>query len=168
MAKRVFSVQSYTPTAVADTTNLTNLAYQAIAASGAAAGLLVSEIFIGGQATASTVNDFVFARDTIVGATPTALPAGSNDGPMNSLTAALSAVPITYTGATTLPQRTSATTAARLNLSMNAFGGIIRWVAYPGEEWGIIGVTVNISESTLSCMTAGGGLTGSHLVYEPY
>ena len=48
MAKRVFSVQSYTPTAVADTTNLTNLAYQAIGASGASAGLNVMEVYIGG------------------------------------------------------------------------------------------------------------------------
>ena len=166
MAKRIFSVQSFTPTAVADTTNLTNLAYMAIGASGAATGMTIMEIYIGGAATASTVNTMVFARDSTLGGTLTALPAGSSDGPADSRTAALAAVPLTFTGATTIPQRSAATTAARLNLTHNAFGGIVRWVSAPGEEWGITGVTVNISESSLSCVGSGGGLVGAHIVYE--
>lgn len=170
MAKRIFAAQSYTPTATADTaTTLANGTYQAIGASGATAGLQVSEIYIGGQASASSINLGVFARDHVLGATLTALAAPNSDGPMSTLTAALAAPPLTFVAATTPPQRSILTTAARLNLSMNAFGGIVRWVAYPGEEWAIVGVTVDVSESSLSCYTGGSaGLVGSHLVYEPW
>lgn len=169
MAKRSFSAATYTPTATGDTVALANATYQAIGASGAAAGLLVSEIEIGGQASASSVNIMQFARDSTLAITPTALAAPNSDGPMNTLTAALAAPALTYVAAATSPQRSASAAAARLSLSHNAFGGIVRWVAYPGEEWGIIGVTVNISESSLSCFTGGGvGLIGSHIIYEPF
>jgi hypothetical protein len=169
MAKRIFSVPTFTPAALADVINLTNGAYLAIGASGATAGLLVSEIYQGGLNTSSAVNLNMFARDHIIGATPTALAAPNSDGPMSTMTAALAATPITYVGATTIPQRSTLTSAARLNLSFNSFGGIVRWVAYPGEEWGIIGVSVDVSESTLSGYTgSGAGLQGAHIVYEPF
>lgn len=169
MAKRSFSVATWTPQATADTTNLANNNHMSIAASGATAGLNVIEIFIGGQATSSTVNYMTFARHSTVGAGNSALVAPATDGPLNTMTAALAAVPITYTVASTLPQRSVATTAARLQLSLNVFGGIIRWVAAPGEEWGIVGVSVNVSESSLSAYTGStAGLIGSHLIYEPF
>lgn len=169
MAKRSFQAATYTPTATADTTNLTNGTYQAIGASGATAGLNVIEIQIGGQASASSINIMQFARDSTLMATPTALAAPNSDGPLNSLTAALAAVPITAVAATTAPQRSAATTSARLALSLNAFGGIVRWQAAPGEEWGIVGITVSISESSLSAFTGGSvGLIGSHIIYEPF
>ncbi len=167
MAKRVFQAASYTPTATADTTNLVNSTYQCIGASGATAGLNVIEIYEGGQASASSINIMQFARDVVL-SVASALVAPNSDGPMDTRTAALAAVPITNTLATTPPQRSSAITAARLGLSLNTFGGIVRWVAAPGEEWGITGVTVNISESSLSAFTGGSaGLMSSHLVYEP-
>lgn len=169
MAKRSFSVATYTPTATADTTAMANATYQSIGASGATAGLNVIEIFIGGQASASSINLMQFARDSTLSATPTALAGPNSDGPLNSLTAALAAVPITCVAAATGPSRSAVTTSARLNLSMNAFGGIIRWVAAPGEEWGIVGVTVSISESSLSAYTGGSvGAIGSHIIYEPF
>lgn len=169
MAKRSFSAATWTPTATADTTNLANSTFMSIGASGATAGLQVMEIYIGGQASASSINIMQFARDSTLVATPTALAAPNSDGPLDSRTAALAAVPITAVQAGTAPQRSAATTAARLALSLNAFGGIVRWVAAPGEEWGITGVTVNISESSLSAFTGGSvGLIGSHIVYEPF
>ncbi len=170
MAKRIFQVPTYTPTATADTTNLANNTHQSIGASGATAGLNVIEIYIGGQATASSVNIMMFARDVVLAGTPTALAAPAGDGPMDTRTAALAAVPITFNFVTTTPnQRSSAVAQARLNLSLNAFGGIVRWVAAPGEEWGITGITVNVSESSLSAFTGGSvGLIGSHIVYEPF
>jgi hypothetical protein len=110
-------------------------------------------------------------------AAPGAAPAGAllvsaapaADGPMNTLTAALSSVPITCTAATTGPSRSVATTTARLNLALNAYGGIVRWVPFQTEEWGIIGVSTSISESSLSNYT--GGATApisTNIVYEPY
>lgn len=167
MAKRSFSAASYTPTATADTTALANSTHQSIGASGATARLNVLEIYLGGQASASSINLMQFARNSTVGVA-SALVAPNTDGPMDTATAALAAVPITYTLATTPPQRTVSTAAARLTLSLNTFGGIVRWVAAPGEEWGITGVTVNVSESSLSAYTGGSaGLLGSHIIYEP-
>lgn len=170
MAKRIFQVPTYTPTATADTTNLANNTFMAIGASGATAGLNVIEIYEGGQASASSINIMMFARDSTLAGTPTALSAPVSDGPMDTRTAALAAVPITYNFVTTTPpQRSALTSAARLNLSLNTFGGIVRWVAAPGEEWGITGVTVSVSESSLSAFTGGSaGLMGSHIVYEPF
>ena len=87
----------------------------------------------------------------------------------NTLTAALAAPALTFVASTTKPQRSTLASAGRLNLSFNAFGGIVRWVAAPGEEWGIVGVTVNLSESSLSAFTgSSSGLMGAHIVYEPF
>lgn len=169
MAKRSFQATTYTPTATADTTALANGTHQTIGASAAGAGLNVLELYIGGQASASSINIMQFARDSTLGATPTALSAPNSDGPLNTLTAAAQVGSITFVAAGTPPQRSAVTTSARLNLSLNAFGGIVRWVAAPGEEWGIVGVTVSVSESSLSAFTGGSvGLIGSHIVYEPF
>ncbi len=168
MAKRIFQVPNYTPTAIADTTNMVNNTFQTIGANGAATGLKISEIRISGLATTTGVALMMFARDVVLAGTPTALAAPASDGPTNTLTGALSSAMITYNFVTTTPnQRTSAVTAARLNLGLNTFGGISAWYGGPGEEWGIVGVTVNISESTLSAFTGGSpGAIMSHIVYE--
>ncbi len=169
MAKRIFQCPTWAPTATADTTNLANNTHMSIGASGATAGLNVIEIYEGGQAAASAPNIMLFARDVVLAGTPTALAAPSGDGAMDTRTAALAAPPITFNFVSTTPnQRSSATAQARLNLSFNAFGGIVRWVAAPGEEWGITGITVNVSESSLSALGTGGGLMGAHLIYEPF
>lgn len=138
--------------------------------SAAGNGLNVIEIYEGGQATASAVNIMMFARDSTLSAIPTALAAPASDGPLDSRTAAAQiASGVTNNFAGTAPQRSATTTSARLNLSFNAFGGIVRWVAAPGEEWGITGVTASISESSLSAFTGGSvGLMGAHIVYEPF
>lgn len=170
MAKRIFQVPTFTPTATADTaTTLANGTHMAIGASGATAGLNVVEIMIGGQATSSNAMLMMFARDHVLGATLTALAAPASDGPMDTRTAPLAAVPLTFTAATTPPQRSALTTAARLNFSFNAFGGVVRWQAAPGEEWGITGVTVDVSESSLSNFTGGASAAvGAHIIYEPF
>jgi hypothetical protein len=168
MSKRSFGVATMTPTATADTVGLTNATYMALAST-SAGGLLVSEIFIGGQASASSINLMQFARDSTVGASVAALVAPNSDGFLNpALASALSSSMVSFTNATTAPQRSAAIAQARLHLNLNAFGGIVRWVAYPGEEWWITGVAVNTSESTLSAYTGGSvGAIGAHIVYEP-
>lgn len=171
MAKRVFQSTTFTPTATADNTAMTNATYMAIGAGSATQMLNVIEIYEGGQASASAVNIMQFARDLVLGATPTALAGGSGagDGPLNGATAALAAPVLTFIAATTGPSRTNTGTTARLNLTFNAFGGVVRWVAAPGEEWTIIGTTVSISESSLSAFTGGSvGAMGAHIVYEPF
>jgi hypothetical protein len=77
--------------------------------------------------------------------------------------------PVSYVAAATAPNRSPAATIARLGLTFNSFGGIVRWVAAPGEEWTIVGNAVNVSESVLSAQNVGtAGLMGSHFVYEPF
>lgn len=169
MAKRIFQVATLTPTAQADGGALTNATYMAIGAGSATQMLNIVEIYEGGQASASSINIMQFARDLVLGVIPTALAAPNGDGPMNGATAALAAPPITFIAAGTGPSRTNTATTARLNLTFNAFGGIVRWMPSPGEEWTIIGTTVSISESSLSAFTGGSiGAMGAHIVYEPF
>lgn len=169
MGKRSFQNPTWTPAATADTTNLVNSNFMAIGASAATTGLLISEIYMGGQAGSSSPSIMVFARDSTLMATITALAGPVSDGPLNTLSPAAQTGSLTGVQAGTAPQRSALTTSARLNLSFNAFGGIVRWVAYPGEEWGIVGITASISESSLSAFTGGTvGLLGSHIVYETY
>lgn len=167
MAKRSFGAQNFTPTVSADNAALAG-GWMAIGASAAAAGLLVYEIYEGGEASASSVNGMVFARDSTLGATLTALSSPNQDGPMNTLTAAAQVGSLTFVASTTIPIRSNVTTSAKLHLSFNSFGGIVRWVAAPGEEWGIIGVTASISESSLSAGFGSPGAMSAHIVYEAY
>lgn len=168
MAKRVFQAATYTPTATADNTALTNATYQAIGAGSATQFLKIHEIFVGGQHTASGVAIMQFARDLVLAITPTALTTPNGDGPMNGASAALAAPALTFVAAATGPSRTNTGTTARLNFSFNTFGGQARWQAPPDATWDIIGQTVSISESSLSCFTGGApGPVGSHIIYEP-
>jgi hypothetical protein len=169
MGKRIFQALGFSPTAQADNTALTSATYMAIESQSATAGLQVIEIYEGGQASASSINVMVFSRDVVHGVIPTALATPNSDGVMNSFGTSTSAT--TYVAAGTGPSRITAATNAKLNLSFNAFGGIVRWVAAPGEEWGIVGTATSVSGSTLSASNAVSGSVGqmgAHIVYEPY
>lgn len=168
MAKRIFQQATFTPTATGDGSALANATYLAIEAGSATQQINVIEIYEGGQASASSVNIMMFARNLTAATTPTALAAPNGDGPMSTATAALALPPVTYVAAGTGPQRTNTALTARLNLSFNAFGGLVRWQAAPGEEWGITGTSVSVAPSSLSAFTGGTpGLMGAHIVYEP-
>lgn len=165
-SRRVFQANGWTPTAVADTTNFTDGGYVAIGANNANTGLMISEIRLSGQAAASAVNEMLFARDSTLGGTLTALASPNSDGPMNGIGGAAAA--LTFVASTTKPQRAAAATSARLNLSFNAFGGQQVWQAMPGGEWYIIGITASVSESSLSTPTSSPGRMGSQIIYEPF
>ena len=89
MSKRVFQVATFTPTATADNSPLANATYMAIGADSATQTINVTEIYQAGQAATSAVNIMQFARDLVLGATPTALAAPNGDGPVSGATAAL-------------------------------------------------------------------------------
>ncbi len=167
MAKRSLSVSTFTPTATADTIALANDTYFGLLQGGTATQELnFLEIFLGGQAAASAPTIMVFGRDSTVGATVTA---GTElrEGPLNAATADLAAPPVFGRNATTPPQR-SLTDGHLLNLSYNAFGGIVRWLAAPGEELTTVGNTAPLGEMSLSAFTGGSpGLMGGHIIYEP-
>ena len=167
MSKRIFQVNAFTATATADTTNLASGTHLSISAVAATNRCAISEIYMGGQNTSSNVNIMMFARHSTVGITLTALSAPNSDGPMDGLTQAVTSAARGFVAATTAPQRSVGTTSARLALTYNSFGGIVRWVAPPGGEWFITGVSVDVSESSLSAFSGGaGGVMSAHIVYE--
>lgn len=168
MAKRSFGNVNYTMTGIADNTALTG-PFQAIKGGSATQLIDVIEVYLAGMAAASAPTFAVFARDLVLAVTPTALANPAYDGPMNAATAALAAPPVTMTAAGTGPSRSNTTTDAKIQLGFNAFGGIVRWVAAPGEEWKITGSGTTVGESSLSSFNAGTpGLMNSHIIYEPF
>lgn len=167
MAKRIVSMTTQTPTATADTANLADATYPFLLQGGSATQRVnVIEVQLGGQAGASSPTIMLLSRDSTVAAT-NSLGTGQNDTPMDASTAALAAPPLVGNTNTTKPQRSAS--AHLLNLSFNAFGGIVRWVTAPGEEISIIGNTASLGEISLSAFTGGTpGAIGAHMVYEPF
>jgi hypothetical protein len=170
MSKRIFHATNWTPTAQADTTALSNATYQALKA-GVTTALQVIDIQIAGLATSTAPTLMQFARASTLETTPTALAAPNSDGFMNPLSSALSTTSTAFVAAATGPQRSATVTDAKLDLNVNAFGGIVRWQAAPGEEWWIYGastVAAPAGESILSAFTGGTvGAISSHIIYEP-
>lgn len=165
MAKRSFKIATWTPTAVADTTNFTDNGYCALQGGSATQRTAVTEIYMGGQAAASAPCIMNFSRDSTVGVTLTALTTGQSDASLDPATDALAAPLVPFTASTTKPQRSA--TLGLLNLSFNAFGGLVRWLAAPGEEIWMLGNTASFGEVSLSAYTGGApGLLGSHIIYE--
>jgi hypothetical protein len=167
MAKRIYSKTTFTPTATADTTNLVDTTYFGIIQGGSSTQRVnILEVFMGGQAGSSAPSIMLLSRDTTVGVT-ISNGTGVTDAPLDASTAALAAPPLVGDTCTTKPQRSSS--AHLLNLSYNAFGGLVRWLAAPGEEISIIGNTQPLGEVSLSAFTGGTtGLMGGHIVYEPF
>jgi hypothetical protein len=171
MSRRSFKVSTWTPVAVADTANFTAAGFMAIQGGSATQINQIWEVFMGGQATSSSPSIMIVARDSTVGATLTALSTGNSDAPLDTATAALAAPPVSFVASTTLPQRSA--TAGLLNLSFNAFGGIVRWAA--PDEHGCLRMLGNAAPATgaggeisLSAYTGGTpGLMGSHIIFEP-
>src|SRR3990167_3698399 len=137
MAKWVFKVSTFTPVAVADTTNFNDAGYMGLMGGSTTQRIDILEVFMGGQATSSAPSLMILSRDSTVQATPTALSTGESNAALDPATAALAAAQVAFTASTTKPQRSA--TLGLLNLSYNAFGGIVRWVAAPGEEIGVLG-----------------------------
>jgi hypothetical protein len=167
MAKRIVSVTTITPTAFGDTTNMTSGTYPFIIQGGSTTQRVnVLELYMGGQAGSSTPAIMILARDSTVAVT-NSFGTGQTDAAMDASTAALAAPPLTGNTNSTAPQRSS--TLHLLNLSMNSFGGIVRWVAPPGEEISLIGNTAaSLGEVSFSAFTGGTpGAMGVHCIYEP-
>jgi hypothetical protein len=127
MAQFTHGAPGWTPVAHADGASaLANNSYQALRGGAATQLARIVEVFVGGEATSSTVNRMALRRLSTNASTPT----DQTPAPLNIYTPA--AVAQGYVAATTGP--TIASTQHLLNLAFNAFGGIIRWVAAPGEE----------------------------------
>lgn len=165
MAKRIVSVTTITPTATADTVNLVDATYPFLVQGGSPTQRVnILEIYEGGQAGSSTPTLMILSRDSTVAVT-NSYGTGATDAAMDASTAALAAPPLTGNTNSTKPQRSSS--LHLLNLSFNAFGGVVRWVAPPGEEISVIGNTASLGEVSFSAFTGGTpGPMGGHLIYE--
>jgi hypothetical protein len=167
MARRIVSVTTLTPTAFADTTNLTSATYAFIIQGGTTSQLVrLHEISLSGQAASSSSPTFmILARDSTVAST-NSNGAGQTDAPISPLTAALAAPTLTGNTNTTAPQRSS--TLHLLNCSLNAFGGVYFWRANKWDECiETYGNAVNVGEISLSAFTGGTpGALGLHGIYE--
>lgn len=108
----------------------------------------ILEFLIGGEATASAVNRVALQIST-GGATPT------NATPEKFNSRSPAATTLFRTGWTTQPTLSG---SPLLSLAFNAFGGVIRWVAAPGEEIYLV------NGEQLSCRSLSGTSTVSATV----
>lgn len=169
MAKRIFQVTNWSPTATADTVAMTNDTYMAIRGGSATQLIEVQEIEVSGFAVANAPTILQFARHSIIATTPTALAAPASDGPMHPSTTALATPAVTFRAAVAGGQRSAAATEARLNMGLNAWGGIKRWVAAQGAPFSLLGNTATFGEASLSAFTGGTvGSISAHIIYEPF
>jgi hypothetical protein len=170
MSKRIYGpvAGGITPTATADATNLASntgsVGYiGAFLGASAIQKATFYEFYQGGLAATSAPTIMVVARDSTLAATLGATL--STDDVADGSAVALGTPLLVGNVWTTLPQRSS--TRHLLNLSFNAFGGIVRWVAAPGSELMLIGNAVNTGEISWSAFTGGTpGLMSAHCIYE--
>jgi hypothetical protein len=156
-----------TPVAVADGANFTDAGYMAIQGGSATQRIDIYEVEIAGLAAAAAATPLLLCRDSVVGATITGLASPNSNGALDPATAALAAPQQCFVATTTKPNRS--TSAARLALGLNAFGGIIRWNASPGSEFKILGNTASNGEASLSAFTGGApALVEAHILYETF
>lgn len=157
MAQYTTAAAGWTPVAHADAaSSLANNSYHALRTT-TASTLRVTEVFIGGEATSSTVNRMSLRRLSTNASTPTDV----TPAPLNPLSAP--SVSQGYVAASTGP--TIASTGHLLNLAMNTFGGIVRWVAAPGQE---IYATAQTAPNGQLCLDSisGTGVVSTHMIFE--
>ena len=171
MAKRSFAANAWTTgTGTADNAQVTSGSYQSLDPGSASQMLQVVEIYVGGLSTASAVQNLQFRRTGTAGTGgASALASPNSDGPLNTFAAAITTVPVAAVAyVTNQPIPTNTTTYSRLNLAMNAFGGIVRWVAAPGEEYWMVGTGANVAATLSNNTGSGTGTVSSHIIYEMF
>lgn len=162
MARWSSPQNNWTPAVVADTTAFAASGYQALQGGSTTQRTNLLELFLGGLAAVSSAMQMILARDSTVGVTPT--PAMFN--PLDAASAALAAPPVGFKTASTQPQRSA--TAYLLTPAFNGFGGVVRWVAAPGQEIGMLGNTAPNGELSLSCSGGTPSAISSHFIVEPF
>lgn len=162
MARWAANIPSWTPVPVADGTNMTDNGHHTIQGGSSTQRGELREVYLGGQAGASSPTFMVIGRTSVVGGTLTAARLAAID----PSTAALAAPPVSFAASTTKPQRSS-TLGMLAGLSFNAFGGVVRWVNGPDEIISYLGNTASLGELSLNAFTGGtAGLLMSHIIFE--
>jgi hypothetical protein len=164
MARFSLTSTSTTTASVADATNFVDQTYPFLLQGGSSTMRLnINEIYMGGESGSSAPQVMVLARDSTVGASVTAGQTRNAAGDGSST--APGTLPVVGNAATTKPQRSA--TLHLLHPSFNAFGGISRWQARPGEEISVVGNTASLGEMSLSAYTGTtAGQMSCHCIYE--
>jgi len=164
MSKEIGAITTHTPTATADTTNLVDATYPMCLQGVAGQRNMIYEVQLGGQAGVSAPTFMLLSRNSTAGGT-LSKGTGLTQAFLDAMSTALAAPAVIYNTTTTKPQRSA--TAHLLNLSFNAFGGIVRWVAAPGEEIVMSGAAQPGGDTSLSAFTGGTvGLMSAHMIFE--
>lgn len=158
MAAFSTNIPGWTTTAIAINTQATANNYHAVGTRSASDTCKITEIYMGGESTSSTVARMRYQRlstnaTAATDQTPVPLHYGSG--------VAISK----FYGTVGTTQPTFANTPSLLNLAFNAFGGIVRWVAYPGEELWQSTSTAPNAEAALASLS-GAGIISSTIVFE--
>lgn len=143
-------VPTWTPIATADTIALVDGSHHTLQGGVGTQRSELLEIYLGGQAGASSPTFMVCGRTSTVGATLTAL----RLAPVDPSAVLIANPPVSYGTATTDPQR-SATLGMLVPLSFNAFGGIVRWYRGPEQIISMLGNTASLGELSLNAFTGG-------------
>lgn len=152
MAKYSGTWTSVTATAIADTTALTDNNYPYALQGGTSTQRnQIGEVMIGGEASSSAVLVLKLARDSTASATLVAGTGGKVPVLLDGSGTAPATAPLGGNSASTDPQRSS--TLQLLNFSLNAFGGVMRWIANPGYEISMVGNTASLGDTSLSGFT---------------
>jgi hypothetical protein len=117
------------------------------------------EVYVGGLATSSVALNMTLRRNATQGATPTNVAPAA----MSSFSAA--AATTFYVTASTDPV-SGAVTQNLLQLGMNGFGGVVRWVAAPGEEIYNVGATGAAQGEISLSATSGASSIVTHEIFE--
>jgi len=118
----------------------------------------INEIMLGGEATASAVNRYALRRATTVGSLPTA------QVPVQLSSAGPAAQAAWGTAWGTQP--ITAAAPAAWSAAMNAFGGVIRWVAAPQQEILVTGGVAADQQVSLENITGASVVTAQMLIEE--
>lgn len=168
MAKWSFFATNFTPVATADGNAIANGTGMSIRGGSSSQYIDILEIKVTGMAGASAPTPLVFSRVSTIGSTPTALVSPNAMGPLNPFTAALVAPISAWISANPNSARSSTASEGKLDLGLNAFGGIIRWNAAPTQQFSMIGNTSDLGEVVLGCEGFGTpGLIQAHILMEP-
>ena len=171
MAMYAFGVGSNTSGAgTADNATVGTSGFMAILGGSGTQLSFVDEVYLGGQAASTAPQIMHLARNSTIGATPTALAANSGNsfGLLHPSATAPANVPTAYVAAATGPVRSGSVTLARKVFSYNAFGGIVRAnYANTNDRFGILGNTASLGEFSLSAFTGSTSAAyGGHIILE--
>ena len=165
MGIRTFTVAGFTTEARADASNMTDNSYMAIKGGTSTQLTRIKEVYAAGlEASTSSPQKLLLARDSTVGATLTALTTGQSDEEEHPSMATVTNGPTPFTAATTKPQRATKYLAT---LAFNAIGGLTRQRFPFGEEPCMLGNAADDGEVSLSGFTGTtAGAISAHIKYE--